>query len=135
MPLRLLTILAFLLLAALAWTVSSRHKSTLRKQREARYQTTLATYASAFTPGLTRAQVDDLLRTRNLSAEQVHLDGTSWDKLLKIGQEHSPRLSCSHDDIDIRLAFTPSGPTPETPASTDDKLLAVTLFRWSRNCL
>jgi hypothetical protein len=135
MPLRSLAILAFLLLAALAWTISSRHKSTPRTQREARYRTTLATYASVFKPGLTRAQVDDLLRTRSLTAEQVHLDSPSWDKLFKIGQEHSPRLFCSHDDVDIRLAFTPSGPTAETPASPDDKLLEVSLFRWPRNCL
>ncbi|WP_213805323.1 hypothetical protein [Granulicella sp. dw_53] len=134
MNLKILTIAIFLLFAALLWKANSYRKAVRLRQHEAHYQATLVTYANDFKPGLTRAQVDDLLHTRNVSAEEAHLDSPTWDKFIKLGQEHSARF-CSHDDIDVRLHFTPSGPTPEAPASPTDQLLTVTLFRWSRDCL
>jgi len=129
-----LSVLTFLILATLAWTYSRQHKTALLKQREARYQATLSTYVNDFKPGLTRAQVDDLLRASNLTAEEAQLDSPSWDKFIKIGQEHSPRLSCSREDIDVRLHFT-SPTAAEAPASPTDQLLQVTRYNWSRDCL
>jgi hypothetical protein len=123
--------LAFVLIALLAWSYNSHRKTALRTQRQAQYQATLADYSRDFQPGQTRAQVETLLQSRNVAANEAHVDSPSWDKFIKIGQEHSDRLSCSHDDIDIRLTFTPSA-TEATPADT---LTQVTLYRWPQNCL
>ena len=125
--------LAFILIALLAWSYNSHRKTALRDQREARYQSTLAAYSKDFQPGQTRAQVETVLQSRSIPAQQAHVDSPSWDKFVKIGQEHSDRLSCSHDDINIRLSFTPSQAAAE--ATPSDTLTQVTLFRWPQNCL
>ncbi len=129
-----ITLIAFLLIATLAWAFTSNRRTRLRQQREAGYQTTLSTYQQDLQPGQTRAQVETYLRSKNITAEQAQYGASNWDKFVKIGQEHSSRF-CSHDDIDVRLAFTPSGTTPQAPATPNDTLTQVSLFTWSRDCL
>jgi hypothetical protein len=132
MKLRTIAVLAFIISAALLWSVKHHRHNEHSKQRETQYQATLVSYASEFKPGITRAQAQDLLHTKNVSIEHAQQGDSSWDDFIKIGVEYSGL--CNRDDIDIRLHFTPSGATPQAPSPPDDKLLDVTLFRFPRGC-
>jgi hypothetical protein len=129
-----IALIAFLLIASLAWAFTSNRRGRLRQQREAGYQVALSSYQRDLQPGQTRAQVDTYLHSRNVSADQAQYESPTWDEFIRLGKEHSSRF-CAHDDIDVRLAFAPSGSTPQAPATPNDTLTQVSLFTWSRDCL
>ncbi|CAN5601965.1 hypothetical protein BH10ACI4_BH10ACI4_21250 [soil metagenome] len=128
-----IAILVFILIATVAWKSTSHRRDTLRKQRQTQYEAALATYQNDLRPGQTRAQVDAVLAARNLPIEELRLDSNSWDKVVRIGREHSIHWYCAFDDIDIRLQFNASA--PDAPASPADSLSLISLYTRPRDCL
>jgi len=119
-----------------------RHKAA---EREAQYQTLLAKYTSEFKPGMSRDQVEQHLQKNgkrfeqmccvaNFRGEHASFIGSSWDDLLKIGEESAPWF-CSENNVYIAFEFNPKsqGERPETNGS--DALKRVSVFHHLEGCL
>jgi hypothetical protein len=128
-----ITAFVFILIASLAWMSTSHRRTTLRKQRQTQYEATLATYQNELHPGQTRSQVDLVLAARKLPSEELRLNTNSWDKVVRIGREHSIHWYCAFDDIDIRLQFNAT--SPDAPANPTDSLSLISLYTRPRDCL
>ena len=115
-------------------------KSKARKRREAEYQVTLHSYAQILRPGVTRKEVESYLRAKDLKFQQmccVELRKHSLDDLVKIGSEDPPWY-CSENNVYIAFQFEDSEKSATKKmwvADDQDKLRAVTEFRWLETCL
>jgi hypothetical protein len=119
-----------------------RYKSA---EREAQYQAVLAKYMSELKPGMSREQVEQHLQANgkrfkqmccvaNFRAEHVSFIGSSWDDLVKIGEESTPWF-CNENNVYIAFEFNPKsqGERPETNSS--DILKRVSVFYHLEGCL
>jgi hypothetical protein len=99
------------------WFVQNVRERRKMAQREANYQTVLATYADKVKPGMTREEVEQHLEidgrhfrqmccVANYRREHVSFVGTSWDDLVKVGEESTPWF-CSENDVYIAFEFNP----------------------------
>jgi hypothetical protein len=123
---------AIVLIAALAWMIPHYRGTQRRKLREARYQTTLTSYSSELKPGMTRKEVEDLLRQKDIHLVRMLFQGPTLDDFINIGQE---RLGwpCSKEEVNIQLHFTPQGANRE--GAPNDILKDITLIHWPLTCL
>ncbi len=66
------------------------------QKREIAYQSAVLSYSERFRPGMTRKEVEDYLRAKNIGLQQMCCVGDSpksvWDDLTKIGQESAPSV-------------------------------------------
>ncbi len=136
-------LVALLLVVALSALVL-RHFSQERTQekREAGYQSAVRSYSEVLRLGMTRKEVEDYLRGRNVEFRQMCCVETNkrfstnvYDDLTKIGQEDAPWV-CSEKNVYVAFQFTgpqrnASGPT----ADASDRLVGVTLYRGLEGCL
>ena len=100
-----------------------------QQKREPIYQSKLLSYSAVLKPGMSRKEVEDYLRTKNITFRQmccVDFKDTSprgYDDLAKIGQEPAP-WACSEKNVYVAFQFDSS-----------DTLKSVTLYRWLEGCL
>jgi hypothetical protein len=126
---RNVVILALVLIAALAWTITDYRKA----QRETQYQTALKSYSSELKLGMTRQEVHNLLQRRNVVLFREPYGGPHLDDFIKIGREQD-KWYCSWENVDIQLQFTALQPDGTEP-TPQDFLRDIILSRWPYDCL
>jgi hypothetical protein len=138
----LLPIAIVVVVALSAFVVRHFLRERVQQKSEVGYQSALRSYSQVLTPGMTRKEVEDYLRSRNVKFSQMCCVESSqrfstnvYDDLTKIGQEDAPWF-CSEKNVYVAFQFigpqrNASGPT----ADASDRLRAVTLYRWLEGCL
>jgi hypothetical protein len=97
----LVSVAAMALIAFGLWLVQHLRGQRKAAEREAHYESVLAKYASVLKPGMRREQVEPRLQTdgrrfnqmccvANFRGEHASFVGSSWDDLVKIGEESAP---------------------------------------------
>jgi len=107
---RLLTLIALViaLSALIAW---SRVRAMAMAKREVGYEAALRTYAEALHPGLTRKDVEDNLRSRNIKFTEITSNfGERRNRhadLVELGEEETPiwMWYCGKQYIDVAFVF------------------------------
>src|SRR6267378_6834208 len=90
------TLIVFVHRRHLRMSVRYSLRRRAQKRRELTYQTVLGTYSQGFKSGMTRKEVEDRLRAKNVSFRQMccvdikEFKNSSWDDLVKIGEEDVP---------------------------------------------
>ena len=144
--LKVLMIVAVVVLIVLgSWLGQHLRERRKAAEREAQYQTLLAKYTSELKPGMSREQVEQHLQINgkrfsqmccvaNFRGEHASFIGSSWDDLLKIGEESTPWF-CSENNVYIAFEFNPKsqGERPETNSA--DILKRVSVFHHLEGCL
>ena len=127
--------------AVSALTVRHVLEKRAQQTREVAYQSALLSYSEALRPGMTRKQVEDYLRAKNVSFRLmccVDVKESSkgvYDELTKIGQEDPPWV-CSEKNVYVAFQFTrPERNAAGWDANDSDSLKDVTLYRWLEGCL
>jgi hypothetical protein len=111
-----------------------------QQKRDVAYQTTLRSYSEVFKPGMRRKEVEDSLRTRNVTFRQMCCVDIKkpmgvWDDLVKIAQEDPPWI-CSEKNIYIAFQFAGTRPQAAPPsAEASDGLTAVNVYPHLEGCL
>ena len=144
--LKVLMIVAVVVLIVFgSWRGQHLRERRKAAEREAQYQTLLAKYTSELKPGMSREQVEQYLQINgkrfsqmccvaNFRGEHASFIGSSWDDLLKIGEERTPWF-CSENNVYIAFEFNPKshGERPETNSA--DILKRVSVFHHLEGCL
>jgi hypothetical protein len=119
--------------------VHSWFEKQSRRKREAAYDSILRSYTQALKPGMTRKQVEDYLRAKNVSFQQMSgINGDSWDDLIKIGQEEEHPWYCSEHIVYLAFQFADyeqPGKHLDLGANKLDTLRAVTIYHKLEGCL
>jgi hypothetical protein len=111
-----------------------------KRKREIAYQSALRSYSERLGPGITRKEVEDYLRARNVEFGQMccvdgQLSNGVWDDLAKIGQEGAPWY-CSEHNVYVAFQFTgPKRNRGVWTADPSDTLKAVNIFHRLEGCL
>lgn len=105
---RLLLIALMIALPALALRTNVR--ATAKRKREIGYEAALRSYSQTIHPGLTRKDLEDYLRSRNISFTWAFTSyGASRDSqyadLVKLGEEASPLWSCGQEYVYVAFVF------------------------------
>ena len=111
-----------------------------QREREIVYQAALRSYSDVITPGITRKEVEDYLRARNVSFRQMccvdrkEFSKNIYDDLAKIAQEDPPWV-CNEKNIYIAFQFRGTH-TDEKGwrAEASDRLSALSLYRSLEGC-
>jgi hypothetical protein len=120
--------------------VINLREERLQMKRDAAYQAILHSYTEAFKPGMTRKEVEDLLRDRNdvlrrMCCVDIKKPMDVGDDLVKIGQEKPPWV-CSEKNIYIAFQFTGTrAPAAPPSAESSDRLTAVAVYTWLERCV
>jgi Na+-transporting NADH:ubiquinone oxidoreductase subunit NqrC len=138
----LIFVLVFAVLSAIWMVVRSKLQQQAQRKRDAAYQATLLSFTEALKPGMTRKEVEDYFRAKNLKFIQMccvdsreSASRSSWDDLTKIGEEQAPWF-CSEKNIYVAFQFTDHKARNGTPKTDDlDTLRAVSIYRWLEGCL
>jgi len=133
-------ILALAAVALLA--LGARHvlERRARQKREIGYESALRSYSERLRPGMTRKEVEDYLRERNVQFGQMccvdgQLSKDVWADLTKIGQEEAPWF-CSEHNVYVAFQFTGRKRTGVvTTAEPSDTLKTVSIFHRLEGCL
>jgi hypothetical protein len=141
----LMTVAAIALIVFGLWLVQHQREQRKATEREAHYHSVLDKYTSDLKPGMSREQVEQRLQTdgrrfnqmccvANFRGEHTSFVATSWDDLVKIGEESTPWF-CSENNVYIAFEFNPKsqGERPETNRS--DILKRVSVFHHLEGCL
>jgi hypothetical protein len=127
-------IIGIVLIIALAWMIRHTWEVHQRTKRDAQYQTALHTYTDEIKPGMARSDVEEILRRRNTSFQQVKLAGDGLEDLITIGRE-DPTGFCIWNDVDVRIHFNSSYDKSDAKGLPADKVEYVNIFEWPRDCL
>jgi hypothetical protein len=112
-----------------------------QEKREVAYQSILRSYSEVLRPGMTRKEVENYLRAKNVTFSQMCCvdprdthKGVN-DEVTKIGHEDAPWF-CSANTVYVAFRFTGPerrsvGPTGEA----SDTLNAVTIYHRLEGCL
>jgi hypothetical protein len=121
-----------------AWKFHDLAKQRGAAEREIGYQRTLDSYLHSVRIGSSRKQVEDFLKSRNVSFGQIYAveaPSTADDDIVQVGTEESPFWYCGRFEIFVAFEFD----AVETHAPYDhlpsDKLKKI--IRWGRlnDCL
>jgi hypothetical protein len=121
--------------------VRHRLEKRAQQEREAGYQSALRAYSGVLKPGMTRKDVEEYLRARNVGFQQMCCVASKdyskdvYDDLTKVGQEDAPWF-CSEKIVYIAFQFT-GQPRNATGAEADDsdRLRAITIYPRLEGCL
>jgi hypothetical protein len=133
-------ILVLIVVASVAFGARHFLEKRAKQKREIAYQSVLRSYSDRLGSGMTRKEVEDYLRARNVEFGQMccvdgQLSKGVWDDLTKIGQEGAPWYCSEHN---IYVAFQFAGPKRngvEWTADPSDTLKAVSIFHRLEGCL
>jgi K+-sensing histidine kinase KdpD len=143
---KLLLIIAAIALVLISWGITQhvreQHKAA---EREAYYQTVLAKYTSDLKPGMSREEVEQRLQANgkrfsqmccvaNFRGEHTNLVGSSWDDLVKIGEEMAPWF-CSENNVWVAFEFNPKSQSERPETNSSDILKRVSVFHQLEDCL
>jgi len=141
----LTTVASMALLVFVLWLVKHLREQRKAAEREAYYQSALAKYASDLKPGMSREQVEQRLQTNgkrfnqmccvaSFRREHASLVGSSWDDLVKIGEESTPWF-CSENNVYIAFEFNPKSQGERLKTNPSDTLKRVSVFHHLEGCL
>ena len=123
--------------------VGLRHVIEKRAQekREVAYQRTLHSYSDILRPGLSRTELEDYLKSKDIRFRQMccvnrkALSQNVYDDLVKIGQEDAPWF-CSENNVYIAFQFAGQRTNASWPAAVaNDRLTDISIFRWLESCV
>ena len=110
-------------------------------KREAVYQATLRIYSQDLKPGMTRREVEGVLRARGVDFTRMCCveERSAFADLVKIGQEEHPWY-CSENDISVAFEFVATKPREldsirRWSRDDSDVLKSISLFRQLGGCL
>jgi hypothetical protein len=141
-----LLILTLIILGTILAGVRSLYENRARKKRELLYQAALTSYSAALKPGMTRKDVEDYLRAKQIGFGQsccvdfkafsnpAH-DDWVYDDLVRVGHEDAPWY-CSEHNVYVAFQFNSYGKHGTTAdANSTDMLKAISLFHALERCL
>jgi len=141
---RLLTpFFAAIIVAAVGFEIQAERKEQARRKREATYALKLRSFTQDLTPGMTRKQVEDYLKSKKVDFRQMCCveakqlaSRSSWDDLTKIGEEDAPWF-CSENNVYVAFQFTDHNRRDALHKEDNDldALRAVSIYRWLEGCL
>jgi|SRR5882762_5299906 len=139
---RVLPLLLFLFIAGIcALSVRYSLRRRAQKRRELTYQTVLGTYSQSFKSGMTRKEVEDRLRAKNVSFRQMccvdikEFKKSSWDDLVKIGEEDVPWV-CGGNNVYVAFQFADHEEHEgRWQANAFDTLKALSVYHQLEGCL
>jgi hypothetical protein len=108
-----------------------------QEKREITYQSALRPYSEVLKPGMTRREVEDYLRAKNIEFRQmgwVEDERTAFADLTKIGKEHAPWY-CEHHNVYVAFQFAAVEPHKPAEARDSDALKKITIFHWLEGCM
>jgi hypothetical protein len=113
-----------------------------KRKREAAYQSALLSYTQVLKPGMTRKEVEDYLRAKNIDFGQMCCvvgiqphPKHSLDDITKVGQEDVPWF-CSEHYIFVAFQFEDHGQYKSILGADDkDTLKSVTIYHELGGCL
>src|SRR5579864_4146518 len=130
-------LLIFLVVVVGLLALGIRHGLKLRqtRKREAGYQSALLSYTQVLKPGMTRKEVEDYLRARNVDFGQLCCvvgiqphPKHSLDDITKVGQEDAPWF-CSEHYVFVAFQFEDHGQYRSILGADDkDILKSVTIY-------
>lgn len=137
-------LLISLLVAVGLLALGIRHglKAQQKRKREAAYQSALLSYMQVLKPGMTRKEVEDYLRERNVDFGQnccvVGIQPHpkhSLDDITKVGEE-SAHWFCSEHYVFVAFQFEDYGEYKSILGADDkDILKSVTIYHQFGGCL
>jgi hypothetical protein len=139
----LILVVATIIVAAIGFEIQAKRKEQARKKREATYVLRLRSFTQDLTPGMTRKQVEDYLKSKNVEFRQMCCvepeelaTRSTWDDLTKIGEEPAPWF-CSENNVYVAFQFTDHKQSDALYKEDDDldTLRAVSIYRWLEGCL
>jgi hypothetical protein len=132
------------LIAFSLWLVQHVRGSHKAAERERGYQNALTQYLVKMKPGMTREQVERHLHTDGKRVKQmccvangregVTFVGTSYDDLVKIGEESAPWF-CSEHNVYVAFEFNPKSQGEPSDTSGSDRLKRVSIFHGLEGCM
>jgi hypothetical protein len=134
-------ILALVVVGLVAFCGPHLLEKRAQQKREIAYELALRSYSEHFRPGMTRKEVEDYLRGRNIGFQQMCCvdDKLSskgvWDDITKIGKESAP-WSCSENNVYVAFQFIgPARSGVGWGADPSDTLKSVSIYHWLEGCL
>jgi hypothetical protein len=119
------------------WLGAHRREERLRRQKAAGYQQALHSYTDELPLGATRKHVEDVLRARGASYEQVFgFDATNaYADLVQVGTETAPWY-CNKNNVYIKFAFDAAEPRLDRVSQSGlDILRSIEVTPWLQDCL
>ena len=134
-------ILALVVVGLVAFCGPHLLEKRAQQKREIAYELALRSYSEHFRPGMTRKEVEDHLRGRNIGFQQMCCvdDKLSskgvWDDITKIGKESAPWF-CSENNVYVAFQFIgPARSGVGWGADPSDTLKSVSIYHWLEGCL
>ena len=128
----------------LAWGIHRRFAREAQAKREAAYQARLLSLTRVLKSGMTRKQVEDYLREKNITymqeccvVAQESGNRHTLDDLAKIGQEDHPWF-CSENNVYLAFRFSDYGKPDSNWQIKDnelDALKSITIYHQLEGCL
>lgn len=138
--------MAALVVAVLLVTFGIRHvvADRARRKRESEYAKVLQSFSTVLKTGMTRKQVEDYFKDKNISFSQTccisvkqfspGVYDNAYDDLVKIGEDEVPWF-CSQYNVYIAFQFLGSAKNGLPNSGSSDKVKDVTIFRRGEGCL
>jgi hypothetical protein len=106
------------------------------QKREAGYSTIRGSYAEEFKLGMTRKEVEGLLRAKKVDFEKICCidERSAYADIIKIGKEHAPWF-CEAHSVYIALQFAATEPHDALKIVDSDALRSVTVWHHLEGCL
>jgi hypothetical protein len=140
---RILPLILVLFVAGLCGLgVRYRLKKRVQRRREAVYEAALRSYTQVLKPGMTRKEVEDYLRAKNIEFRQIccvdikeSSKRRSWDDLTRIGEEDVPFV-CRENNVYVAFQFTDHEQRGTGWQANDlDALKALSIYHSLEGCL
>jgi hypothetical protein len=129
---------ATLIVVALsATTFGCALRKRAQEKREVTYESALRAYSEVLKPGMTRREVEDYLRAKNIEFRQmccVEDERTAYADLTKVGKEHVPWY-CERHNVYVAFQFAAVEAHKPAEARDSDALKKITIFHWLEGCL
>ena len=128
---------AVIFVALSCTTVGCALRKRAQEKREITYQLALRSYSEVLKPGMTRREVEDYLRAKNIEFSQmgwVEDERTAYADLTKIGKEHAPWY-CEHHNVYVAFQFAAVEAHKPAEARDSDALKKITIFHWLEGCM
>jgi len=121
-------------IAAFVWHLrSSRVAKFQRARREAAYRESAAAIETVIQPGMTRSDVEQILRIRSLPFNTRYGLGVV-DDFVPLAHEASTTAFCEWDQVMVLIEFRPELPSG-TQGHPNDIVKNVSLDHWAKDCL
>jgi hypothetical protein len=118
-------------------TVGCALRKRAQEKREITYQSALRSYSEVLKPGMTRREVEDYLRAKNIEFRQmccVEDARSAYADLTKIGKEHVPWY-CERHNVYVAFQFAAVEAHKPYEARDSDTLGKMSIFHWLEGCM